>query len=59
MERMEVARTIHADPERIFALLTDPEGHVTIDSSGMLIDSTGDRPPRSATSSSSIWIARR
>ena len=42
MERMEVARTIPAAPERIFALLSDPKGHVTIDSSGMLMDSTGE-----------------
>ncbi len=41
VERMEVARTIPAEPGRIFALLSDPKGHVTIDSSGMLIDSTG------------------
>ena len=27
---------------RIFALLSDPKGHVTIDSSGMLMDSTGE-----------------
>ena len=42
VERMEVARTIPEAPERIFALLSDPKGHVTIDSSGMLIDSTGE-----------------
>ena len=42
VERMEVARTIPEVPERIFALLSDPKGHVTIDSSGMLIDSTGE-----------------
>jgi hypothetical protein len=41
VERMEVQRTIPAEPSRIFALLRDPRGHVTIDSSGMLIDSTG------------------
>jgi len=40
-ERMEVQRTIPAEPSRIFALLTDPHGHVTIDSSGMLQDATG------------------
>jgi hypothetical protein len=40
-ERMEVVRTIPAEPGRIFALLSDPKGHVTIDSSGMLIDWTG------------------
>jgi len=39
---MEVARTIPADAERIFALLSDPKGHVTIDSAGMLMDSTGE-----------------
>jgi hypothetical protein len=42
VERMEVARTIPEVPERIFALLSDPKGHVTIDCSGMLIDSTGE-----------------
>ena len=38
---MEVQRTISADPAAIFAVLTDPQGHVTIDSSGMLMDATG------------------
>ncbi len=42
VERMEVGRTIPAEPARIFALLRDPRGHVTIDSSGMLQDSTGE-----------------
>ncbi len=42
VERMEVARTIPAPASRIFALLSDPKGHVAIDSSGMLMDSTGD-----------------
>ena len=41
-ERMEVQRTIAADPATIFRVLSDPAGHVTIDSSGMLMDSTGD-----------------
>src|SRR5580700_105286 len=41
-ERMEVQRTIAADAATIFALLSDPQGHVTIDSSGMLMDATGD-----------------
>lgn len=40
-ERIEVQRTIPASPERIFAVLRDPQGHVTIDSSGMLQDATG------------------
>ena len=41
-ERMEVQRTIAADPSTIFRLLSDPNGHVSIDSSGMLISATGD-----------------
>ncbi len=39
--RMEVQRTIPADPASIFRVLSDPQGHVTIDSSGMLQDATG------------------
>ena len=42
-ERFEVQRTIAADPATIFAVLSDPHGHVAIDSSGMLMDATGDR----------------
>jgi hypothetical protein len=42
VERIEVQRTIPAEPARVFALLRDPQGHVTIDSSGMLLDATGD-----------------
>jgi hypothetical protein len=41
-ERFEVQRTINADPATIFQVLRDPHGHVTIDSSGMLLDATGD-----------------
>jgi len=41
-ERMEVSRTIAAEPATIFALLCDPKGHVAIDSSGMLMASTGE-----------------
>jgi hypothetical protein len=40
-ERIEVQRTIRADPASIFAVLRDPEGHVAIDSSGMLMSATG------------------
>jgi hypothetical protein len=39
---MEVQRTIPAEPSAIFSLLCDPHGHVAIDSSGMLMDATGD-----------------
>jgi hypothetical protein len=41
-ERLEVQRTIAADPATIFRLLRDPQGHVAIDSSGMLMDATGE-----------------
>lgn len=41
-ERMEVERTIPADASTIFRVLCDPQGHVTIDSSGMLMDATGE-----------------
>jgi Polyketide cyclase / dehydrase and lipid transport len=41
-ERLEVQRTIAADPAAIFRLLSDPQGHVAIDSSGMLMDATGE-----------------
>jgi len=40
-ERIEVQRTIATDPATIFRLLCDPQGHVAIDSSGMLIDADG------------------
>lgn len=39
--RIEVQRRIHAKPSTIFALLCDPQGHVAIDSSGMLQSATG------------------
>lgn len=41
-ERMEVQRTIAADPATIFRVLCEPKGHVAIDSSGMLQDATGE-----------------
>lgn len=40
-ERIDVARTIPAAPADIFAVLCDPQGHVAIDSSGMLMSATG------------------
>ena len=46
-ERIEVQRTIEADPAAIFALLCDPQGHVAIDSSGMLQSAEGE-PARAA-----------
>jgi hypothetical protein len=41
-ERIEVQRTIPADAASIFAVLRDPQGHVAIDSSGMLMDASGE-----------------
>lgn len=41
-ERFEVRRDIAASPSKVFALLADPNGHVTIDSSGMLQSAAGD-----------------
>ena len=41
-ERMEVQRAIAAEAAAIFAVLKDPHGHVAIDSSGMLMDASGD-----------------
>jgi hypothetical protein len=40
-ERLEVTRTIAAPASAIFAVLSDPQGHVAIDSSGMLQDADG------------------
>ena len=40
-ERIEVQRTIEAEPAAIFAVLRDPQGHVAIDSSGMLQSAEG------------------
>jgi hypothetical protein len=41
-ERFDVHRFIAADPATIFGVLCDPQGHVAIDSSGMLMDATGE-----------------
>jgi Polyketide cyclase / dehydrase and lipid transport len=41
-ERIEVQRTIVAEPAAIFAILRDPQGHVAIDSSGMLQSAEGE-----------------
>lgn len=40
-ERIEVTRLIAAPAEQIFALLCNPQGHVAIDSSGMLQSADG------------------
>lgn len=38
---MEARRSIAAEPAEIFAILSDPSGHVAIDSSGMLMSASG------------------
>jgi hypothetical protein len=40
-ERIEVQRLIAAEAAAVFELLCRPEGHVAIDSSGMLMSATG------------------
>jgi hypothetical protein len=44
-ERLEVRRRTAAGPAAIFSLLCDPQGHVAIDSSGMLMAATGEPVP--------------
>ncbi|MGF0315917.1 polyketide cyclase [Nocardia fluminea] len=41
VERFEVQRQVRASPSEIFTLLCSPEGHVAIDSSGMLQSAEG------------------
>ena len=41
-DRIEVSRLIPAEPAAVFAVLRDPQGHVDIDASGMLMDADGD-----------------
>ena len=40
-ERVEVQRTIAAEPAAVFRVLSDPNGHVQIDSTGMLMAASG------------------
>lgn len=42
IERIQASRVIPSEPGAIFEVLRDPEGHVAIDSSGMLQSSDGD-----------------
>ncbi len=41
IERLEVTRPIAADRSAVFRFLADPQGHVAIDSTGMLQSATG------------------
>jgi hypothetical protein len=58
-ERFEVEREVAADPSTIFRLLCDPKGHVAIDSSGMLMDATGDSVTAVGDTFVVTWTARR
>lgn len=40
-ERLEVSRTVPASAADLYAILTDPRGHVAIDASGMLMSADG------------------
>jgi hypothetical protein len=51
-DRIEVERTIGAEPAAIFHVLCDPQGHVAIDSSGML--QSADGQPVSAVGDSFV-----
>ena len=46
IERFEVQREIAASPAEVFTMLCDPDGHVTIDSSGMLQSAEGAQVQR-------------
>jgi hypothetical protein len=41
-ERLELQRAVAASAGEIFAVLTDPRGHMAIDSSGMLMEASGE-----------------
>jgi hypothetical protein len=41
-QRLEVSRAIAADAEAIFAVLRDPNGHVAVDATGMLMAASGE-----------------
>ncbi|MGW2661869.1 SRPBCC family protein [Nocardia tengchongensis] len=41
-EQFRVERAVAATPAEVFAILTDPQGHVAIDSSGMLMAASGE-----------------
>ena len=42
--RLELVRSVHAPPEAVFAVVTDPAGHVEIDGSGMLVAAQRSSP---------------
>jgi len=57
-ERIETQRVIAAPAADIFAILCDPQGHVAIDSSGMLQDAEGE-PVRAVGDSFVVHMDRQ
>jgi hypothetical protein len=57
-ERIETQRVIGAPATEIFAILCDPQGHVAIDSSGMLQDAEGE-PVRAVGDSFVVHMDRQ
>ena len=57
-ERFEVRRTVAAAPAIIFRVLCDPNGHVAIDSSGMLMSASGS-PARAVGDSFVVHMDRQ
>jgi hypothetical protein len=55
--RIETQRLVAAPASDVFTLLCDPQGHVAIDSSGMLQDATGE-PVRSPGDSFAVHMDR-
>jgi hypothetical protein len=56
-DRLEVRRAIAADPAAIFRVVSDPQGHVAIDSSGMLMSASGE-PARAVDDSFVVHMDR-
>ncbi len=59
VERLEVQRAVAARPGEIFAVLSDPRGHVAIQSSGMLMEAAGTLSARWEIPSSCTWTGKR
>lgn len=52
-QRAEATRTIPASPSVVFAIISDPRGHVAIDASGSLL---GAPDPRPATAVGEVFV---
>jgi hypothetical protein len=54
-DHVQAQRAIAADPSEIFGILTDPQGHIAIDSSGML-QSAGGEPVKAVGDSFAVQM---